>query len=242
MRRLLTLRWVIAHIVVLAVGLACAALGAWQLDRLEQRRQLNLVAETRYRADPVPITDLVAQAGSDLESLEYRRVTATGEFDASREVLVRSQVLQGRAGFDVVTPLSLSDGSVVAVNRGWVPLEFDSVPVVAAPPPAGSVTAAGIARPSQIRQGLGQSDPGGDVIPRIDLDTLADRFGGDPLGVYIEVIGAGSATQLPVPAPVPDFSDEGPHLNYAIQWFSFAVVGTVGYGFLLRRALRSGDG
>ena len=37
----------------------------------------------------------------------------------------------------------------------------------------------------------------------------------------------------------PEFDDEGPHLAYAIQWFSFLVIGLVGFGFLMRRSIRS---
>jgi surfeit locus 1 family protein len=44
---------------------------------------------------------------------------------------------------------------------------------------------------------------------------------------------------LPIPPSPPDFSDEGPHLAYAVQWFSFAVIGLVGYVLLLGRARRS---
>ena len=43
---------------------------------------------------------------------------------------------------------------------------------------------------------------------------------------------------LPIAAPSPSFADEGPHLAYAIQWFSFALIGLVGYFFLIRRAAR----
>ena len=39
---------------------------------------------------------------------------------------------------------------------------------------------------------------------------------------------------LPIPVPLPTLS-EGPHLSYAIQWFSFAVVAFVGAVILLRR-------
>jgi surfeit locus 1 family protein len=34
----------------------------------------------------------------------------------------------------------------------------------------------------------------------------------------------------------PDLSD-GPHLSYAIQWFSFATIALVGYPIYVRRGL-----
>lgn len=246
MRQLLSLRWMIAHLVVLAVCVGFVVLGVWQLNRLEERRTSNAVHAARFEQEPLPIEDLIIGAGSDLASLEYRRATATGTFHVPEEVLVRSQVFQGQAGFDVVTPLITSPNSGVAVNRGWVPLEFDTAPVAAAPPPTGSVTIEGVIRLSQERATLGRNDSGAGritTVSRVDLALLNAQTESDLMPVYLEVIGEQAPTVLPVPAPPPDLADEGSHLSYAIQWFSFAVVGAVGYGFLLRRAVqRSSDG
>ncbi|MFP3915403.1 MAG: SURF1 family protein [Actinomycetota bacterium] len=243
MRRLLAPRWLIAHAVVLVVCIGCVVAGFWQLDRLQQRRTTNAVHEARFQDEPLPISRLVDLSGGDVQSLEYRRAEATGIFDPSRELLVRSQVFGGQAGFDVVTPLVLDEGGTVLVNRGWVPLEFDETPVTAAPPPEGRTTVEGVVRPSQERGALSRQDQADDrVVSRIDLDLLEGVVADDLLGVYLEVTGSQDATQLPVPASAPDFSDEGPHLNYAIQWFSFAAVGAIGYGFLLRRGVRRGSG
>ncbi len=53
-------------------------------------------------------------------------------------------------------------------------------------------------------------------------------------------LGEGSE-ELPIPVDLPDFDDEGPHLAYAIQWFGFALVGLVGFYFLVRNKGRSGQ-
>lgn len=239
MRHLLTPRWLAAHVFVLAVGITCIVLGAWQLDRLEERRTANAVQAARFEQERLPLTELVLAAGEDLGSLEFRRASFTGVFDPEKEVLVRSQVRDGRAGFDVITPLAGTD-STVLVNRGWVPLEFDQAPVAAAPPPDGPVTVEGVVRPSQEATAVSPDNRAGSAsVSRVDVALLEDRLGLDLLPVYMEVFGVASATQLPLPAIPPAFTDEGPHLNYAIQWFSFAVVAAVGYGFLLRRAVRT---
>lgn len=243
MRALLTPRWIAAHVVVAVLGLTCISLGFWQLSRLGERRLHNTVVEQRYRAEPAPLPDLLTAAGGDVESLEYRRATVTGEYEPSSELLVRSQVRNGTAGFEILTPLRTGGGEVVLVNRGWVPLEFDTPPVTAAAPPEGSVTVEGVVRSSAQRGTFGQDDtarPDSDVLARIDVDVAADRIGADLAPVYLEVLGDTTATALPVPASPPDFDDEGPHLSYAVQWFSFALVGIIGYGALIRRALRRG--
>ena len=98
-------------------------------------------------------------AGDDLDSLDHYRAVATGTFVPESEVLIRSQVYRDVAGFDVITPLLAEDGPAVLVNRGWVPLEMDQVPVAEAPPPTGVVTVEGwLARPRSGRHS-GPTDP-----------------------------------------------------------------------------------
>jgi cytochrome oxidase assembly protein ShyY1 len=54
-------------------------LGFWQLDRLEQKRAYNTTLSTRWHQEPFNLSQESLPAA--LESLEYRRVTATGTFD-----------------------------------------------------------------------------------------------------------------------------------------------------------------
>lgn len=242
MRLLLTPRWVVAHVAVVVIGVTFVFLGFWQLDRLAERRQANAVNASRFAADPQPVRQMVDLAAADVDSLEYRRATATGIFVPEEEVLIRSQVREGQAGYEIVTPLLLDGTATIAVNRGWVPLEFDTVPVAVAAPPSGSVTIEGVVRLSQSRTAVSPDDAGsGDSYSRVDLGLLAERVDGALLPVYLEIVGESPPTELPVPADMPDFMDQGPHLIYAIQWFSFALVGAIGYGFLLRRAGRRGS-
>lgn len=125
------------------------------------------------------------------------------------------------------------------VDRGWVPLEFDAVPVTAASPPDGEVTVEGIVRLTQEQGSLGHDDYASGpatTISRVDIEGLDGQVTGELLPVYVQIVGEAGPTQLPVPAPVPSFTDEGAHRDYALQWFGFALVTVVGYGFLIRRA------
>jgi surfeit locus 1 family protein len=152
-------------------------------------------------------------------------------------VLVRSQVHEGTAGWHVITPLVLSDGRAVLVNRGWVPLEMDAVPIPAQPP-TGEVTIGGWVNLPRTRQRGGSTEPEGVLthIARVDIDRLQQQMPFTLLPVYI--VADDSASSLPVPLARPDVTDEGPHLTYAIEWFSFTLISVVGYFFLLRRAVR----
>src|SRR5690606_26875560 len=140
----------------------------------------------------LPLDELLNAAGSDVDSLEYRRATATGEYEPADEVLIRSQVFQGQAGFDVVTPLMLADGRVVAVNRGWVPLDFDQVPVTGAPAPAGEVMVEGVIRvpPDDSNSTAGDGEQSY-VLPRVDIGQMRRLSDRDLIPVYLEVVGGG---------------------------------------------------
>ena len=236
-RVLLSPRWLLGHVLVVTICVLFVNLGFWQLRRLEDRRIENIVTTSRMAAPPLPIEDLLAGAGSDLQSLEYRTATASGVFDPDGEILVRSQVHEGMAGWHVITPLILADGRAILVNRGWVPLEMDSVPVRAAPA-SGPVTVNGWVKLTSQRQAGGPVEEEGRLtqVARVDLARLQAQVSPTLLPIYLVADQTGQS--LPIALARPTTTEDGPHLMYAIQWFSFTGIGVVGYFFLLRRLLR----
>ncbi len=234
-RRLFQPRWLVAHAVVLMVATLFVLLGLWQLRRHDERVAMNEVGESRIAAPAVDFESLLAT--NDTAALEYRRATATGEFDTELQVLIRSQVFRGTAGFHVLTPLVLEDDGAVLVNRGWVPLDL---PVGQVPAPEGTTTVEGWVELTEERPPLGPEDPPEgvlEILSRVDLDRVAQQLPMTLAPVYL-VETRQPGDELPIPVVQPTFDDQGPHLAYAIQWFGFAIVGVVGYFFLARRRLR----
>lgn len=227
-------KWIVATVAVVVIAAVFVRLGFWQLDRLEERRAANAIGQERLAAEPERLPDLLAEAGDDLESIEFRRVVVEGTYDPSREVLIRSQVELGQAGFHVITPLRTDQGWSVLVNRGWVPLPMDTPPVEPAPAP-GEVRQEGWVHLTEPRPPLGREDAPGDVsvFNRVDIGRIGEQVDDVLAPVYVVSLGEGSE-ELPIPVDLPDFTDEGPHLAYAIQWFGFALVGLVGFYFLVR--------
>jgi surfeit locus 1 family protein len=229
----------VAHIVVLTLAVVFVSLGFWQLRRLDERRLTNMVGQARFEAEATDVFDLLEGAGDDIGSLEYRRATVTGQFLPEDEVLIRSQVHQGVAGFHVITPLVGERGTIL-VNRGWVPLGLDQVPVVDAPAPEGVVTVEGWLRPSQTRGALGPQDPPDGrlvTLNRVDIERIEAQVPYELAPIYLSMLGEQEEGR-PILTAAPSFDDEGSHLAYAIQWFGFALVGVVGYIMLIRRNTR----
>jgi surfeit locus 1 family protein len=131
-------RWVPTLLLALPIPLF-VALGLWQLDRAEQKRELAHTLEERAALPAYRIHGTVA----DAEALRYRPIEAEGSFVADGQFLVEGRREGGKTGFHVITPLRLADsGALLLVNRGWIPAGPAGEPT-AAPVPEGPVTLRG---------------------------------------------------------------------------------------------------
>jgi cytochrome oxidase assembly protein ShyY1 len=242
LRKYLTPRWLVAHVVVVIVAGIFIRLGTWQLDRLNARRAANTTVAERIALPAVGLDVLLTSVPES--EREYRRVVVSGTFDPQGEVLIRSRTNEGEAGFHVVTPLMTDPGVAVLVNRGWVPLDLDTPPVVPALPPTGPVEVTGAVRSSQFAPTLGPRDPADGHLQRlfwIDISRIQQQSAHRLVAVSVELVSQAPAQPGPLPIPVPPHElTEGPHLAYAIQWFAFAAIGLGGYVALLRRSRKSG--
>jgi cytochrome oxidase assembly protein ShyY1 len=81
------------------------------------------------------------------------------------------------------------------------------------------------------------------IVRALDVRGIASSLPYDvfPLPLQLADQTPVQPGSLPIPVPLPALS-EGPHLSYAIQWFSFAVVALVGALILLRRDRRAATG
>lgn len=212
-------RDVVGVAIAVIVAGVCVRLGMWQLRRREERRAIveRLLA---VRALP-PVEVATAQIPAD--SVRDRRVHLRGTFDYSRERVWPGRSYQDVPGVALITPLRLPDGSGVLVDRGFAPaadawhVRFD----LFRDPDSADV--AGLALPAP--RGRGDVDPArlGDSFPYPVARWVV---------LELEHQGQGSPRVFRWRAEPLDL---GPHLLYAIQWFSFATITIVGTFFLLRR-------
>ena len=228
-------------------------LGFWQLHRLETRQARNVLLESRLSLEPTPLANLLAEydtaaAPASDTSIAYRPATVTGAYAAVYEVLQRSsEGYDGEPGYFVLTPLVLGNDQAVLIKRGWVPFELNTPPVAEASPPPGEVSVQGSVQlsrtpPTGFAANLAPHDPPGelDITAYSDLSRLSEQMPYDLLPVYLELQTQSPSQDAALPRlPQPPTFTDGPHLGYAIQWFAFAVITVVGYGFFVRQGLRS---
>jgi surfeit locus 1 family protein len=192
----------------LLVAAVCVRLGIWQLHRLSQRKARNAATAAR-----LALPALLLRRGLSADSARQRRVAGKGVYDFAAERTWPGRSFDGTPGVALITPLRLPDGAAVLVDRGWVPSP-DAYHVDESryrEPDTATVTGIALIPP----RGRGDVDPAGYLPFVVQLETP------DP------------ARGLPRRWPAPAL-DDGPHLSYAIQWFSFALIALVGTAALVR--------
>jgi len=203
----------------LLVGALCVRLGIWQVERLVGRRASNAAALQQRALPPVDARALRNPTAD-------RRVIATGRYDFDREVVLRGRGRNGVPGVEVVTPLLLSGtDTAILVLRGYVPSADATSYNAEVHREPETATVDGIAMPiPNDPSGAAPDERNGAITwHRLDLGTLRARLPYPLAPVYI--IADSPATVSPAPSRVsPPSLDDGPHLNYAIQWFAFASI------------------
>jgi surfeit locus 1 family protein len=197
------------------VAAACVRLGLWQLDRLADRKARNAMIEAAFREAPI-----AAELAMSDSVRRFRRVIARGRWNYAGETIIIGRTRSGSPGVHIVTPMTLGEGRrEILVNRGWV-----------YSPDARTV--------DLTRWHEGDR---GEVIGYVDELPSSLRASGTSLYVVALAdsgVRPAAATKGPVRLAPPPFSDKGPHLSYAVQWFSFAAIALIGAPLLVTRQRR----
>ena len=240
LKKMFSRGWLFTTLLVLAGTAVCARLGIWQLDRHDQRRTCNTQVETMRAAD---MLDLNQELPSDIDSMEWRSVAVTGEYDFENQVVIRNQYNGNQYGYHIITPL-LFDRGAVLVDRGWIPADGNSAPSDWRKyDEVGPQNVTG-----QIRIGQAQPIIGGVADPELssdqtrmdawnnlNLERIAQQIPYPILTVYVQPNTEDAASAPPIAfQPIVELT-EGSHFGYALQWFTFATILFVGYPFYLRK-------
>jgi cytochrome oxidase assembly protein ShyY1 len=234
-------KWIAGHLLVLLLTGSFIALGIWQLDRNTQKHDKDAAAKAAFAAPAPPIGRTDPTPGA--------RVQAAGHYDRAGEALLRNRVHNGQPGYELLTPLRLADGTAIVVDRGWVPQHAIDGPAIdgtngdrkAFPAPTGAITVRGLAATSSTLQPQDtvEQHAGRTSLPRADLQEMQRGVPYALRGVYLVSQYRQPAAPNGLPAlPVPPPSDEVNHMEYALQWFAFALIGIIGWPIVLWRVSR----
>lgn len=233
-----TRRWLGYFAVTVVFAIVCSLLGVWQWNRREEAVAAIERIESNYDALPVSLDEALPDRDAFRVDEEWQPVAVSGEYLIDEQLLVRARPRAGQPGFEVLVPLVLDDGAIVVVNRGWLPVgsEQDSPDIVPAAP-AGRIDVVGRVRPSEPTL-PGRGAPEGQIAT-IHLPTIEADLGDQVVtGAYLQL-----SEESPAPATRPQAAqrpviDEGPHLSYTFQWYVFALLGFIGFGWAIRQEVR----
>lgn len=203
-------------------------LGRWQWGRGDYKAELR----EQFVAGQGPATPLDARSTMDLP--RFARVSVQGRWDGQRQFLLDNRTRDGRAGYEVLTPLQLPDGRWLLVNRGWLPFggfrdQLPDVDLSAAAATAQRVTVVGRVDelPSAGLESGRAAPPQTGGWPRVTTYPTMQQLGAVLGAPAIEArqllldadAAEGYQRDWQPPGMVPE-----KHWSYAIQWWSFAVV------------------
>lgn len=211
-----------------AAGIALTlALGNWQLGRAQEKNQLKARVDELARGAAINVSSTELNA----QDVQLRRVEARGVFEPRYSVFIDNRVRHGVAGYDVVMPLRLGDGSRYAlVNRGWVAGVGDRSRLPELRTPEGPLVVTGLAVvPGRRFLELSAATTEGKVWQNLTIERYRQVM---PIAIQPFVIqqnqeGAPDDGLVREWDP-PDLGIDK-HYGYAFQWFALAAAILVFY-------------
>jgi surfeit locus 1 family protein len=183
------------------------ALGTWQVKRRVWKLDLIARVEQRVHAPAVAAPGPAQWPNVTVAADEYRHVTATGTFLDGSQTLVQAVTDLG-AGYWVLTPLRSADGSIVLVNRGFIPADDRNRVQPGSASPSATVT--GLLRITEPHGGfLRHNDPAANQWYSRDVQAIAAARGLTRVAPYfIDAEALASAAAAPPGAPSPPMQSE----------------------------------
>lgn len=231
-------------IVAFAAGIAGVALtvslGNWQTRRGDEKAARQAEWEQALSRAPSAIA-----SGEDAAGIARQlpqRVRAEGRFVPAATVYIDNRLVDGVAGYEVITPLAVADGMPwILVNRGWAPRNMaDRTEVPPAPVPEAATRIEGIAVahvPRVLELGEQRGALRG-IWQNLDFAAY-ERASGHEVARFVVQQTSGADDGLRRAWPRPDAGVDK-HRGYAFQWYSLAalIAGLTIYfgGKALRRA------
>ncbi|MFI6596060.1 SURF1 family protein [Nonomuraea sp. NPDC050536] len=244
LRTLFSPRLVGLHLLTVGVLVAFILLGRWQLGVFQDS------GRPRTSTDPAPAAvETLSRVGAQIQGTAVgRRVSAEGVYDAAKQLLVADRRPDVDApggnvsrdkGYWVLTPLRLSDGTLIPVVRGWTATADGAAAAV----PQGKVSVTGRLRPQQSTdsvQGRAEGLPAGQV-QTVSTGELVNLWQGEKLrnGFVVAQPPSGALAQVKVSPPIVGGEFTWRNLAYAANWWIFAGFAVFMWFHFVRDAVRS---
>ena len=216
--------WKILLFVAVFLPLTCA-LGIWQLDRVEEKREILAAQEKQQNLPPIENHNWQQDAENHL-----REVDLNLNFDSERHLLLANRLRNGQVGYEVlgVAYLPGENKPPVLVNRGWVQASLNRNELPEVSQPQGTSRVRGYyycAQPnSMISQATEYAGEWPAVVFDLNQEAVDQIFEPAQRPLPCEVrIDSASPLALLAGWEILNQTVEK-HIGYAVQWFSMAFA------------------
>jgi len=210
---------------LVGVGLTLS-LGRWQLQRAAYKESLAEQVQSRAALAPLSQDALMALEPDALPSQAQRRTVLRGVWLPEFTVALDNRQMLDKQGFFIMTPLQLDTagtGTVVLVQRGWLPRNFlQREALLPFETPAGLVEVAGTVALAPARLYAFDAAEKGRIRQNLDIASYRSETG-LALRDFMLVQQGPAAEGLLREWPAPNLGIER-HYGYAFQWFSLAAL------------------
>jgi len=204
------------------------SMGLWQLDRAAFKQDKQQKIEQRRNLTPVSIEELPTQT----EAAVFYPVRIRGHFDREHQFLLDNRVYNQAPGYHVYTPLIMSDGRAILVNRGWVAQGRTRQDLPELPAPDDLVEFTGLmdkppAKGVILMDHANDSQQWPRVLQYIDMQELSELTG---YKLYPMIVWMNDDTDYGFNYQLPVMSlNSAKNTGYAFQWFSMSIALTIIY-------------
>ncbi|NRB19646.1 MAG: SURF1 family protein [Rhodobacteraceae bacterium] len=203
-------------IFLLVVGLAglvvLLSLGAWQLQRMVWKQQILDIIDARVDAEPVALP-----LNPDPVADKYRPVRLRGEL-ALGELHVLISTRELGPGFRVIVPFITEDGRRILVDRGYIP----SVAKTSQRPIGKAELTGNLHWPDETDSYTPAADRANNIWYARDVVAMAAAL--DSLPILVVLNGPPVKDSSVLPMPINSAVIANDHLQYAVTWFSLALI------------------
>jgi surfeit locus 1 family protein len=209
------------------------ALGTWQVHRRTWKLDLIHKVETRVHAPGRPAPGVAQWASVSAQTHEYRHVDVSGTYLNAAATKVHALTELG-SGYWILTPLRVADGSIVLINRGFVPADR---PDPSDQPSAVTAADPGSAEPITVTGLLRMTEPGGGFLRpndapanrwySRDVQAIASARGLHSVAPYFIDADASGNSRTDPRIPIGGLTVitfHNNHLLYAITWYTLALM------------------
>lgn len=221
---------VIAPVIIGLLGAAILVwLGTWQIQRLAWKQGVLAEIETTIAGDAQPLPQLISP-----EDQRYLPVSLAGTAETDGLYVLDSVKRQG-PGWRVITAFQTEDGRRVLIDRGFTPTDQKATVLAGGD---GDVTG-NLLWPDDRNASTPENDTTKNIWFARDVALMAEALQTEPLLVIVRSMTPADTHVTPLPVDTSGIPND--HKQYAITWFSLAVVWLIMTALWIRRRLTEKD-